>query len=353
MKKLAILVAITPFFASAGLFNLTCVTENGGACTALGESVVAQIADEVNKNLPSAENKDEYFKGMSTANSMAAAGVTTSYGTVFKKFLVGITASGGAHLGSKSMTDFGDIGKDPEELRGFGVQAAIVAGFNLGNVFGMESGGLIDPTKLNLYASGFALNKKFGDANTDYMGFGVGAQYRLFNDTNWLGRSIKWTGLDLGVGILYSKLDVDATVSLNKTYTTTVGGTTYNGVVTSSALLNAKVSTLTMPIEVSSGIRFLYFLKLVGGMGVDVNLGNTEGSGSLTDTSSVTVSGGGNTIIGAPSLDVNGDEAGDILNLRVFAGPHIEFGVGSVFVNVHKSLLENAVAVNTGLNFFW
>ncbi len=354
MKKLAYLVALTPFFASAGLFSLSCVNGTGTlACGAQGQNVLNLIADEVNKNLPSASTESEYFKGMSTANSMSAAGVTTSYATTFDKFLVGLTASGGVHLGSKSMSDIGDFGDNPEQFRGFGMQAAIVFGFNLGNVFGMESGGLIDPTKLNLYASGFALNKKFGDVNTDYLGFGVGGQYRLMDEVSWAGNSVKWTGLEVGAGILYSKLDVDGVVSLNRTYTTSLGGTTYTGTMTSNALLNAKVSTLTMPIEVSSGIRFLYFLKLVGGMGVDVNLGKTEGSGRLSDNSQVTVSGGGDSVDGDPNLAINGNEAGDILNLRVFAGPHIEFGVGSIFVTVHRSLLENALAVNSGVNFFW
>lgn len=354
MKKLAYLIALMPFFASAGLFSLTCVNgTNALQCDQQGQNVLNLIADEVNKNLPSASSQSEYFKGMSTANSMSAAGVTTSYATTFDKFLVGLTASGGVHLGSKSMSDIGDFGDNPEQFRGFGMQAAIVLGFNLGNVFGMESGGIIDPTKLNLYASGFAINKKFGDVNTEYMGFGVGGQYRLMDEVSWAGNSVKWTGLEVGAGILYSKLDVDGVVSLNKTYTSSVAGTTYTGTINSNALLNAKVSTLIMPIEVSSGIRLLYFLKLVGGMGVDVNLGKTEGTGRLSNNGPVTVSGGGETVSGTPDLALNGNEAGDILNLRVFAGPHIEFGVGSIFVTAHRSLLENAVAVNTGVNFFW
>jgi len=354
MKKLAYLVALTPFFASAGLFTLTCDNGTGIlACNNQGQNVLNAIAEEVNKNLPSAGSQSEYFKGMSTANSMSAAGVTTSYATSFDKFLVGLTASGGVHLGSKSMSDISDFSDNPEQFRGFGMQAAVIFGFNLGNVFKMDKEGWIDPTKLNLYASGFALNKKFGDVDTDYMGFGVGGQYQLMDEVSWAGKSVKWTGVEVGAGILYSKLDVDGVVSLNRTYSTTAAGTTYTGTMTSNALLNAKVSTLTMPLEISTGMRFLYFLKLVGGMGVDINLGKSEGSGRLSDNSTVTVNGGGESVDGDPNLSLNGSEAGDLLNLRVFAGPHIEFGVGSIFVTVHRSLLENALAVNSGVNFFW
>jgi hypothetical protein len=354
MKKLALLLASLPFFASAGLFKLT---YTGGNLTAnQARPILDQMEEEVNKNLPSADSKDEYFKGMTTASEMAAAGVTSSYGTVFKRFLVGVSASGGAHLGSKSWSDFSDLGKNPEQFRGFGVQAALIAGANVGRLLGSQPGGRIDLNRLKVYLSGFALNKKIGDVTADYFGLGLASQYRVFEETNWLGRSLKWTGLDIGFGILYSRLDMDATVNLNKAYSVQNGGNTYTGTFAGSALFNAKVSTLVMPIEVSTGLRIAYFLKLIAGLGVDVNLGKTTGYGTLSSNSldvEQTGGGGGPEITSTAAMDVNGSSAGDILNVRIFAGPHIEFGIGSIFVNVNKSLLENAISANTGVNFFW
>ncbi|MEZ4815105.1 MAG: hypothetical protein R3A80_07860 [Bdellovibrionota bacterium] len=352
MKKLLIALSMSPLFASAGLFELTCVSGNGlGACGAQGQTILNEVAAEINKNLPSASSKDEYFSGMSTANAMSAAGVTSSYGTVFERFLVGITASGGAHLGSKNFTDFGDLSDNPEQFRGFGAQAAIVFGANVGRLFGSE-GGAFDLSKLNVYLSGFALNKKFGDVDTDYMGMGIGAQYRLMDGTNFT-RLIRWTGLDVGAGLLYSKLKLDALINLNKTYTVTSGGNTYNAPFTGNADFDANVSTIMLPLEVSSAIRFFYFLKFVAGLGVDINMGKTDASGRLTNSSLTADAGGGNDVTGTATFDINGSGSPKVANARVFFGPHFEFGVGSIFVNVHKSLIENAVAVNTGLNFFW
>lgn len=347
MKKLAYILLISPLFSQAGLFRFS-------SFAGAGADVQAAIEAEVNKNLPSADTEKEYFQGMSTANAMSAAGVTTSYGTVFNKFLVGVTASGGAHLGSKSFTDFSDLGKNPEQLRGFGAQAALVAGINVGGLFGFEEG-FIDPNKLRLYLSGFALDKKFGDVNAKYFGAGISAQYRLMDEKSLGANAVKWTGLDLGAGLLYSTLEMDATLNLNKSYTSEVSGQTVVATLSNtSALLSADVSTFSIPLEVSTGLRLFYFFKLIAGAGVDLNFGKTKGSGSLAPGAAMTATvNGAPGVSGTPEFTLDGSEGPDFANLRVFAGPHFEFGVGSVFVNVHKSLLENAVAVNTGLNFFW
>lgn len=354
MKKLVIIIALIPFLASAGLFRLTSFNITGGPLD--GQEVLVQemIETEVNKNLPSADTEKEYFSGMSTANAMAAAGVTTSYGTVFNKFLVGATVSGGAHLGSKSATDFGDLGDNPEQMRGFGVQAAIIAGINVGGLFGFDKG-FIDPSKLRVYLSGFALDRKFGDVNAKYFGMGLAGQYRLIDEKTLGAKSIKWTGVDVGAGILYSTLDVDASINLDKTYSTTVNGETVNATFTNTrALLQADVNTISIPLEASTGLRLFYFLKLIAGFGLDLNFGETKGTGSLAAGSGFTgTTGGGGTMAGVPEFSLNGSDGPDFANIRLFAGPHIEFGVGSIFVNVHKSLLENAVAVNSGVNFFW
>jgi hypothetical protein len=350
MKKILVILAMLPFFASAGLFTITC----NEPCPLGGQEVFNLIADEVNKNLPSASSRQEYLDGMSTANAMSAAGVATSYGTVFNRFLIGVTASGGAHLGTKSWSDFNGLTKNPEQFRGFGLQAAVVLGANFGRLIGSEGGGAFDPTKLNIYLTGFKVDKKFGDINAAYTGFGAGAQYRLIDPKSWT-RLVKWTGLDVGAGLLYSKLKVDALINLDKTYSTTYQGNPATAAYTGNALLNADVSTMAIPLELSSGIRFLGFLKFIGGLGVDLNLGNTEAKSSLNN-SSISANydaGGPQTANGTAEFDVNGDSAPKFANLRVFAGPHIEFGVGSIFMNLHKSLLENAIAVNAGLNFFW
>lgn len=348
--KLALFV--TPFVASAGLFQLKYESDGIPGGASANQPFLDALADEVNKKLPAADTKDKYLKGMSNANSMAAAGVTTSYGTVFKKMIVGVTASGGVDLGSKSLSDFGDLTKNPEQFAGFGAQAALVAGINVGNLFGFESS-LLDLDRLNVYLSGFAMNRKFDAVTAKYFGVGLGAQYRLIDSQSWVGKSVTWTGVDVSTGILFSKLDVDAEVSLKKQFTTTYNGQAAVVNLNTSALIDAKVSTISIPLEASTGLRLFYFFKLIAGLGMDINMGSTEGNGSLSATGNASGTINGTNVVAKPIFDIDGSKGPDIANLRVFAGPHIEFGVGSVFANVHKSLTNKTVAVNGGVNFFW
>ena len=236
---------------------------------------------------------------------------------------------------------------------------AVIAGVNVGNLFHTAPAtGWFDAKRLNAYVSGFALNRKFNEVDAKYMGVGIGGQYRLFEAQNWLGRSVKWTGLEVGAGILYTKLQANANVSLNGNYKANSNGTDYNVTVAgTNALFNANVKTFTVPLEVSTGLRLFYVLKLVGGLGVDLNFGKTEGEGHLASaTGTVSADDGfppNPDFTANPDFSVSGSEGPSLLNARVFIGPHIEFGVGSVFVNIQKSLFQKTIALNTGLNLFW
>ena len=353
-----VLLTLFPMTLNAGLFKLT-----NEMCTGLlatpGQCAAAKAAieDEINKKLPSADTQDEYFKGMSNANAISAAGITTSYGTVFKHFLVGVTATAAADIGQKSYTDISGLTKNPEQYRGFGVQLAAIIGANIGNVFHMHEGEYFNPKLLDVYLSGFALNKTFSKIDAKYFGVGAGAQYKIFAPKNLGSRLVRWTGLDLGAGLLYTKLNLNASVDLAGNYPVDYAGTTYNVNVPAqtAAPFVARVKTFTVPLEASTGIRFLYFLKFVAGLGVDLNFGKTEGEGTLVNPSGqpVTGSGTGGTISATPNFNIDGSQGPSLVTARIFAGPHLEFGVGSIFINVQKGIFQRTLAVNSGLNFFW
>jgi len=135
--------------------------------------------------------------------------------------LVGLTANGAVDLGNRSVADIGS--NNAEQYRGFGFQAAVVVGTNLGNLLNMD-GGIINLRKLNVYLSGFGINKSFAHIDAKYFGVGAGAQYQIMRGANLAGKGVKWTGIEVGSGLLYTRLYVHGNIPLNKTYTATVGG---------------------------------------------------------------------------------------------------------------------------------
>jgi hypothetical protein len=355
MQKILKTLGLLSFFSiplsNAGLFKINVISTNGITADQ-ANAVTSLIADEVNKKLPSADTQEDYFKGMSNANTISAAGMTTSYAPVFKNILVGVSVSAGADLGSKNFTDFKNISKNPEQFRGFGGQAAILLGLSASN---FVNSSWIKDHPLNFYLSGFSIQKNLDKVDAKYMGAGLGVQYKLINEKNWGARSLKWTGIELGSGIMYSKLDIAASIPLNDNFSVDNSGTSLDVSITdASALLNANVKTFSIPLELSTGLRIAYLLKIVGGVGADISFGKTLGTGSLSSGNKITAVNAGNGITDATGeLDLNGSQSPDIINPRFFFGPHIEFGFGSVFANLQKSLSKNVVAVNGGLNLFW
>jgi hypothetical protein len=102
----------------------------------------------------------------------------------------------------------------------------------------------------------------------------------------------------------------------------------------------------------NSLIKF-YIFKLIGGIGADLSLGNTSGTGSLSPGNTIKALSGGSGISAEGELNLDGNKGPNLINPRFFFGPQIEFGLGSVSITLHKSLRKNAIAVNSGVNFFW
>ncbi len=309
------------------------------------------VSEEINKKLPSADSQADFFKGMSNANTLSTAGVTTCYAPVYEKFLLGLNVSGGADLGNQSFTDFKKISKNPEQFKGFGFQAAIILGLSAKNFL---SASWLESHPLNIYLAGFGMNRNFNEVTAKYFGAGVGIQYKLISEKNWGRRSLKWTGIDLSTGFMYSKLDAAAAIQLDDTFQSETGGTTFDvSVSNASALLNAKVRTFSIPLEASTGVRLFYLLKLIGGIGADLSFGSTSGTGSLSPGNTISALNGGNGISAEGQLSLDGSQGPDLINPRFFFGPQIEFGFGSVSATLHKSLSKNAIALNSGVNLFW
>jgi hypothetical protein len=351
LSKLTFILFFISSFSYAGLFKLINVAGQGAVDNTQAKVIADLVSNEINKNLPSANDQSDFFKGMSNANTISAAGMTTSYASVYKNFLLGLNASAGADLGSKNFTDFKNFTQNPEQFKGFGFQAAIILGLNAKNLFNIS---WLETHPLNIYLSGFGMNRNFKEVTAKYFGAGIGIQYKIISEKSWGAKSLKWTGLDLSSGFIYSKLDAGASISLDDKFTVDSNGTTFDVTVSNAAaLLNANVKTFSIPLEISSGVRLLYTLKLVGGVGADISLGSTSGTGSLSPGNSINASKAGNGMNAVGELNLDGSKEPDFINPRFFFGPQVEFGVGSVFATLHKSLNKNTIAVNSGINFFW
>ena len=346
-------------FSFSGIFKLVNRDYTGitGISAAIMDDALDALEDEVNKELPGAENQAAYFEGMSNAAAYSSQGTGSAYGAVFDRFLVGATVGIGADLGERSLGDFISGDAKAQELAGVSIQGVLTVGANMGQFFSSSDDDWFQWDRLSLYLSFMTYSQTFSELDLSYTSFGLTGNYRLIEDQSIGAGTMKWTGIDIATGLRYSSLEADAEIRVNDTFDTDISGssqvatTTYNGL----AKINADVGVVSMPIEASTGIRFFHFLKFIGGLGVDLNFGSTSGKGNIDNTSTVNinVSGGGGSASARPEFELSGEEGPAFASLRAFTGVHLEFGVGSVFANVHKSVFDSSIAANAGLNFFW
>lgn len=122
------------------------------------------------------------------------------------------------------------------------------------------------------------------------MTIGVGANYQLVRARKLGKNLVLWRGLSIGTGLLVQQSSLDFEVDIDQE-TTELGGA-FAGMgfgvkLTPEAKLSLSMTTYTIPIDIVTSIRLLYFLNISLGAGIDFNFGTSE----------VMVQGGGNVSV--------------------------------------------------------
>jgi len=181
---------------------------------------------------------------------------------------------------------------------------------------------------LGFLVPGLRVNGKFGyydmkkgtitdDISFNSLSVGAGASYQLIKPKSVPAGLIKWHGIVVASGFYYQRnraemsftpdeegfesstsitlgdfLTADQIVAVNTADTSSGGTEGYTsssvlGLLTTTPEINAKIesSTFTIPLEVSTAVRLLYFLEVMVGAGVDMSFGS--GEVSLSSSSDV------------------------------------------------------------------
>lgn len=338
------LVSSLSFYAQAQLVQMTCDDPDamvGGVVKC--STLYAGLEGKINENLPSVET-GQYTKGVANANAMASAGTGVVYGSSFRYGLVGVGVGLGVDVGEgNSLTDF-----DAKKFAGFGAQASAILGFNPGSVTTSPwLWGKVDPSRMRIYLSFLSNDRDFDDVNAKMKNFGIVGQYRIVAERS-VGLSVlKWGGVDVATGLKYSNLELGYSTEINESFEAEGQGISADG----PAVLAANSKNFSIPLEVSTSARLLYVLNLVGGLGADLNFGKT--TASATFNPEITSDSDDANADGTGTANVGSDSSPAFVNMRAFFGTQFEFAIGSLYLNIQKSLNSGVWGTNVGLNFFW
>ena len=359
--QLAVFTTLFPALANANLIDIV-VTNYGTANPveqAFIDNAVENVENQVNKNIPNADDRDQYLKGLANASSMAAAGGTVSYGVPVKNYFLSLSTSVGVDVGNNSFSDLISGNIDSEQFNGIAPQAFLTFGGNLAKLKSDSDYFMgLDIDRFRFYLSAFYLPYRGNSIDVNYLGLGATLQYQLLKEQETAAGSLKWTGIELATGLAYSKMTLDGQYEINESFEESITSPTdtIDGVYNGLALADADISVLKIPLEISTGVRLAYFLRIMTSLAADINLGSIEAKTKLSNsnfTANRNNNGIPSTITGDVIFDASGESKPELFVLRSMLGLHFDFQKASLFVNGHFGLNQNTYALNTGFNVYW
>lgn len=364
MKKLVIALVILSFglyatSSSAQIFKLN-VTNYGGlsgnqAFVDFVNAEIKKIEDDINKDLPSAP-PERLMEGMANSSVMAGKGIAGDYASNMSVFLIGAGVGAGADLAKDKNTD--------SDLSGVGVAPGALIGFNLGfmdatHFLGMET------NRLNLYLNFMSFKKEnyevndepgkesYADLDTTALGFRLRYDWIKGNGSKLLG----WGGVKFHFGYEYNKANINFRSKINESVNSTAStNEQISGTITGDPEAKIAVTTHSIPLELSTDVQLLYILSIFGGVGVDYNMGEAKGAGSLNaGPSSVSCTGGscpgGTTIQVQPTANIDATGKVNPFTYRGFAGVQINLPYIRIYGQVNKAIGNDLIGANAGVRF--
>ncbi len=349
MKKLLLACALAiPTLAQAQIFDLRLVSNTGGAgVTAIFESELQKIENEINADLPTGDPK-RLMEGMANSQAASAKGFATDYISHFDKVLIGAGLGLGADLEENKDAD--------SDLSGIGVTGGLQLGLNM-SMFADNSFLGLDPKKttvmLNFFS--FGLDRNFDDnkAEIDMLSFGLSGTYKWIDGNG--NRLFGWDGVRLHTGYQYTKADITFTGKINEVVNETSSGSTVTGTITGNPKGTIETATHSIPLEISTGVNFLWVMSFYGGVGTDFNMGSAQGKGDLnTQNSNLTCTGGacgggGQTAVVATEANIDDEADVQPFFFRGFAGFQVNLPYIRLYAQGNKVFGTEVYSLATGL----
>jgi hypothetical protein len=361
MKVALLIILILSFSVNlhAQIFR-TEVTDYGGL-DSIGplknfiDNELAKIENQINEDIPNS-SPARIMRGMANSSTLASSGANSDYSSRLETFLIGVSLSASADLDEENGTD--------SDVSGVGAAPSLLIGGNL-NRLGLSHFAGMDTKRLNAYVNymqfGYEQNLTGNlgydsEARVSSKTIGFKFQYLWKNGKEY--RHISWGGIRLHWGYQYNESEfafekeVDEVVDLDN------GAQNFNGRLTGRPKFRVDVRTHTIPLEISSDVRFFKFLGFFGGTGVNFNFGKAKGSGKADIEATPLICSDGGAICGGSrilQMQVQGaaqtEDVVDPLTARAFLGTQINLPHVQLYGELDNTLGTEIYGATVGLRY--
>ncbi len=298
--------------------------QNGGEA-----KLTAEIQKEVDDEYQTA-NIPGFLRAFTDATAFSQRGLGVDYASAPQSYMFGI--AGNVAAASDSV-----LSKSDRPTAGAAVNFAAMIGVNLAE-WGLH--------RWTLFASGFYQNGSTG-ASTDTLdgsitSAGAHAQYRLIEPESTGGTAtvVRWLGLDITSGLEYTRWKLSG-----RNFSRSFALDGNQATLAATGSFDLGTNAVTVPIEVTTGLRLALIASVFIGVGIDLTAGKTNLTGKLSGD--VTNTQGK---IATVAIDATGDRTGSPAAARLLAGVQLNLWKLKVFVQGNVSATP-AASVAFGLRF--
>jgi len=204
--------------------------------------------------------------------------------------------------------------------------------------------------------------EKFGltDPHISFESLSLGAtvNYQLIPSQKIAKGLLLWRGVNIGTGFIYSGTKIGLSMGLQsykQDFNDT--GNNFKGEITIDPKINLdfKIDTFTIPIEVTTAVKLLWFLNIPLGVGMDVGFGTSDMKvGMKADINTTGMPAGiTQSKAGNISATAGGPMPPSAFNLKLMTGVGINIGPVILDIPVTWYFLDNGYSVGVTLGAVW
>jgi len=203
----------------------------------------------------------DYVKAFGDAQGFTTRGLGVDYGSNVRYLEVGVSLSTALN-GNRALLD-ADTRTQP--IAGVSGNLTLMAGVNLG------AAGL----PVTIFGNYFKSHGSYHEFDAHLENLGVHVQVKLLGsrDEGPLSLLVRWGGIDITTGIDRSHMTLQLVRDFDRAIPVSGGGVSGEVDLASRGTFRLDMRTTSIPLEVTTNLRFLYLLSLYGGGGFDWQLG--------------------------------------------------------------------------------
>jgi len=337
-RMVVLLVCVLGLRAAHADTTVTVTLSNEGQMLAQAMGVSpAELAMQVKSKIDEAYQTariNSFLKEFTNATSFSQRGIGVDYSSAPTGFMVGMAAN-------LAVAGNPDIHDKQHITGGLAANFSLMLGMNLSE-WGHK--------KWTVFANGFYQEASLGDLEGSITSAGAHVQYNVLQPaaSGGAGTAVRWLGLSLTSGLEYTRWNFGTGgTELTTPFDLSGGGMTVPVSFDSTGRFDLRSTALTVPIEVSTGLRIALIASVFVGAGIDL----TPGGSSTLDaglTGNVHTEDGRD--LGAVTITGDGDSKGSPGQFRLLAGGQVNLWKLKIFVQANVSQAP-AASVALGLKF--